>query len=276
MTQDLKKGKRIFNVYIINPAVDIDLLSYREKQQLSLRKESIMKEIMEKRLGKNKKEIDPAKLQIDPGLSDYFEESNCKLELILKWMKGDNVVLKQFAFYHLRKISDEYEPEEGYDIDLGADFKHELLLNFFDTDITKMPNFTTVKIEISNIIMRLTYKSENFTKYLGDLDYVFKFCSLTYDFENSPELVENIIIIVGNILLDSDFKMIDFVTNVPIALRLQELYQKFKDYPTIRYHIYWLTCLILEKVDIDYYGIVIFFNLVRMPYPRLCKLRRVE
>jgi hypothetical protein len=261
MTQGLKKGRRNFNVSIINLAVDLDLISYREKQQLSLRKESIMKEIMEKRLGKMKKEIDPAKLQIDPKLIDMYENSDCKLQLILKWMKCDDVQLKQFAFYNLRKISEEYIPEEDTDFELGSEFKHELLLNFFDADIN-MPNFIAVKIEISNIIINLTYKSNNFSEYLADFDYVFKFCNLTYEFQKSAEVVENIINILGNIFLGSKFDMNSFVTSIPIALRLQELFQKFIEYPTIRYYIYWLVSIILERAELELFGIVKDFNLV--------------
>lgn len=218
---------------------------------------------MEKRLGSLKKDIDSAKLKINDELKEIYENSENKLDYILKWMKGDDENLKLFAIYNLRNITEDYVPEEDTDFELDEDFKNEILLSMFDTD-KRTSSFTAWKLEISNVLINLTYKSDDFTQYLSDYDYICRFCNLTYEFAYSADITENIIIILGNIFASQYIDLNEFVTNVPFAIRMREIYQRFIDNANLRYHIYWVVSVILDRLKLHNFGTVLYINIVRM------------
>ena len=116
----------------------------------------------------------------------------------------------------------------------------------------------SVKLDISQIFLNLSYNSKNISETLIDIDYLNKFLELTYS--NCFALVENILIIIGNIIQDNPAKIEFIVTKIPIIYRLKELiqYDKFEGNGNMRNYLLWLIKCFASKMPAEKFIMVNF------------------
>jgi hypothetical protein len=113
-----------------------------------------------------------------------------------------------------------------------------------------------VKLDISQIFLNLSYNSKNITETLIDIDYLNKFLELTYS--NCFSLVENILLIIGNMIEDNPTQVEFIVTKIPILYRLKELlqYDKYEDNGNMRNYLLWLIKCFVSKMPSEKYIMV--------------------
>ncbi len=118
----------------------------------------------------------------------------------------------------------------------------------------------SVKLDISQIFLNLSYNSKNISETLIDIDYLNKFLELTYS--NCFALVENILIIIGNIIQDNPPQIEFIVTKIPIIYRLKELiqYDNFEGNGNMRNYLLWLIKCFASKMPAEKFIMVNFLN----------------
>ena len=114
-----------------------------------------------------------------------------------------------------------------------------------------------VKYEISEIFLNLSSNSKIFTESLLDVDYLNNFLEMTYS--NYFPLVENILLIIGNIFQDHPNQIELFASKVAIVYRLKELLQldKFDGHENVRNYLLWLIKTFVTNISKDKFLIVI-------------------
>jgi hypothetical protein len=129
--------------------------------------------------------------------------------------------IRKFALAQFRRITDDLETlGEGEELEL-----HENLFNIIIYELIDS-NENCVKFETSEILTNLTHISHNMCEQLAELDLVQKFVNLTYG--NCLPLIENILLVIGNIFTDSNKETGDYLSsNVPVIYRLKELFLNF-------------------------------------------------
>jgi len=140
------------------------------------------------------------------------------------------------------------------DLNLDNNLIHVLLYDLYESK--EIP----VKLDISQIFLNLSYNSKNISETLIDIDYLNKFIELTYS--NCFSLIENILIIIGNIIQDNPTQIEFIVTKIPIIYRLKELiqYDKFQGNGNMRNYLLWLTKCFASKMSVEKYIMVNFLN----------------
>ena len=129
--------------------------------------------------------------------------------------------IRKFALVHLRLLTDLLEDlREGEELELQDNLFNVLFYELMDS------NEICVKLEISQIFVNLSHISDQFTEKLADLDFLHKIIQMTYC--NCIQLIENLVIIIGNIFFDADLETSNyFTTHVPVVYRLKEMLQNF-------------------------------------------------
>jgi hypothetical protein len=140
------------------------------------------------------------------------------------------------------------------DINLDKNLVDVLLYDLFQS------REIVIKFEISQIFLNLSTNSKIFNESLIDVDYLNKFLELTYS--NYFPLVENILLIIGNMFQDSPKQIEFFVTRVPIVYRLKELlqYDKFEGHDHIRNYLLWLIKNFVSKLPRDKFIMVLKYK----------------
>ena len=218
---------------------------------------------MKKRLNNMNVEIDISKLNLTDKQIEEYDKSEYKLILIKNWINSDSNDLKLYAIHKLRINSEEYNRTDDEDLEMEQDFIFTILYELFET------KDLAVKCELSNIILNLTYKSQSFTMSLSDYDYLCKFIELTYC--NCTTLIENALIIFGNIICDRAININELIHNIPIIKRIKELLER-KNYVNLRINLYWLIRVMIDSTDSCYKCKVYIFNTVR----RVCSNNRTN
>ena len=112
-----------------------------------------------------------------------------------------------------------------------------------------------VKYEISEIFLNISANSKIFTKSLLNVDYLNKFLEMTY----CSDLLENILLIIGNIFQDHPNQIELFASKVAIVYRLKELLQldQFDGHENVRNYLLWLIKTFVTNISKDKFLIVI-------------------
>ena len=156
--------------------------------------------------------------------------------------------IKKFSIYHFRLLMQDLELEPDEEFNLDKDLLEVLVFDLFDSQEAN------VKCEISQILIYLTFNSKLISEFLTDLEYLRKFIELTYS--NNWTLVENIIIIIGNII-GNDRKNIDLIIkNLPLIFRLKEMLVLENLSDSNITNLIWLIRIIIEYLKIERYNMV--------------------
>jgi hypothetical protein len=196
------------------------------------------------------------------------KEEKEKIEYIYQWIvekeaspiHGIMSDTKKFAIFHFRQIMEDLELEPGQEIEIDKNFIEVLIYELFDsTEIN-------VKCEISQIFICLTFWSNFISEMLVDVDLISKLIELTY--HNCWNLVENIIIIFGNIISSNQKNLENLTKNSPLIIRLNQLlsYDKFDGHPTIRANLLWIIKVITSKTNDDKFIIVTIYYIINLFY----------
>lgn len=114
----------------------------------------------------------------------------------------------------------------------------------------------SIKLEISQILLNLSYNSKNISEMLFDIDYLNKFLELTYS--NNFQIVENVLLIIGNMIQDNSEQIEYIITKIPIIYRIKELiqYDNYDGYENIRSYLLWLIKSFASKIPVEKYIMV--------------------
>jgi len=160
--------------------------------------------------------------------------------------------------YNLKLITDELNLDDtSQDLNLDKNLVDVLLYDLFNS------REIAIKFEISRIFLNFCANSKIFNEILIDVDYLSKFLELTY--LNYFPLVENILLIIGNIFQDFPNQIQFIVTKVPIVYRMKELlqYDKFDGNDNIRYYLLWIIKTFVFDLPKDKFIMVLkIYNLV--------------
>ncbi len=148
---------------------------------------------------------------------------------------------------------DDLELEDGQEIEFNKNLTDVLLYELYDS------REIVVKCEISQILVALTYNCKILTEYMVDVDILSKLLELTYS--NCWQLVENILLIIGNVLGCNKDCLEHIITSIPLIMRLKEMltYDNFEGYDSIRPNVMWVIRLIATRLKEDKYIIVNLF-----------------
>jgi hypothetical protein len=162
---------------------------------------------------------------------------------------------KKFAIYQLRKLTHDLDLSAEEDIDWDKNFILVLAYELFES------REISVKYEISDIFVNLSENSSKFNEILLDNEYLSKFLELTYS--NSFPLIENILIIFGNIIKDFPEHVNYIIESIPLVYRIKEMiiYDKFDSHETIRKFIVFNLKIIACSINEERYIIVISYIL---------------
>ncbi len=147
------------------------------------------------------------------------------MDYIIKWLCEEdpfssfNIMsdTRKFALANLRMFSDDLDSlMEDEELELQESLFNVILYELFDA------SESCVKFEISQIFVNFTHISKQLTEKLADSDYIYKLLQLTYS--NCVPLIENVILIIGNVFTDSDDDNCAYLTsNVAVIHRLKEM-----------------------------------------------------
>jgi hypothetical protein len=164
--------------------------------------------------------------------------------------------LRKFALTQFRRITDELDLlKEGEEIELDENLYNVIVYELIDS------NENCVKFETSEILTNLTHISRHLCEKLADLDIIHKFVNLTYG--NSIPIIENILVVLGNIFTDCDIETGDYLSsNVAIVYRLKEMFLNFDLEMNVSLRNSMLYCLksVINSTSIERFIIVFKFN----------------